>query len=184
MGNVRVLLIGIVALASSGCIGSVNAVLPDRALLFDERLLGTWHDSASREHAVITRDGLLRYAIAYTDDRGETVSLIGRLGRDRDRFILDVQPVADSLGAYRDLVVRLHIPVLLDAIGPRIHVAILEPDSLNAFLYANPGAIAHGRTDDGVTLTASSADIQRFLSTYLQRPGVRAAPSTWTRRAP
>ena len=112
------------------------------------------------------------------------MSLVGRLGRVRDRFILEVQATADALGAYKDAVVRLYIPVILDSVGPRIHVAILQPDSLDQYLRAHPNAIAHVRTQDGLALTADSPELQQFFAAYLQRPGALQAPSTWMRRSP
>jgi len=184
MSSIRGLLIGILTATTWGCIGSVNPLIPDSAASFEPELLGTWNDSASRERAVITQTGPRSYGIQYTDDQGQTLSLVGILGRNGERFILDVQPTAEALGAYKDLVVRLHIPVIINSIGPRIHVAILEPDSLDHYLRNHPRAIAHGRTRDGVVLTADSPELGQFLATYLQRPGALAAPSTWIRRSP
>ena len=105
------------------------------------------------------------------------------LGRRQRRYILDVQPAPSALGAYKDLVVRLHIPLSLDTVSDRVRVATLDPDALDKYLRDNPGAIAHGRTHDGLMLTADSPAVARFLSMYLQRPGVLTSPSTWTRRA-
>lgn len=184
MSSIRGLLVGLLTAATWGCLGSVNPVIPDSAASFEPQLLGTWSDSASRERAVITQTGPRSYGIQYTDEQGQTLSLVGLLGRSRERFILDVQPTAAALGPYKDLVVRLHIPVILDSIGPRIHLAILEPDSLDQYLRTHPRAIAHGRTRDGLVLTADSPELGQFFATYLQRPGALSAPSTWIRRSP
>ena len=185
MHHIHRVLISVVAFATSACVGSLDAVVPEDAAFFDPRLLGTWDAPDSSEHAVITRGEPLQYAIEYTDSDGKPVSLIGRLGRARDRFILDVQPTGEALGPYRDLVVRLHIALILDSIGPRTTMAILEPDSLDAFLRAHPGAIAHLRGDGGkgLVLTATSRALQPFFAMYLQRPGALASASTWARRA-
>jgi hypothetical protein len=193
MSSRRGFLIGVLSAATWGCIGSVNPVIPDSAASFEPQLLGTWSDSASRERAVISQTGPRSYGIQYTDDQGQTLSLVGLLGRNRERFILDVQPTAEAIGPYKDLVVRLHIPVILNSIGPRIQVAILEPDSLDQYLRTHPRAIAHGRTHAGaqvggsreaVVLTADSPELWQFFATYLQRPGALSAPSTWIRRSP
>lgn len=184
MSSIHALLLGVVTVATWGCLGSVNPVVLESAASFEPQLLGTWSDSASRERAVVTQAGPRSYGIQYTDDQGQTVSLVGLLGRNRDRLILDVQPTAQALGPYKDLVVRLHIPVILTWIGPRVHVAILEPDSLDQYLRTHPSAIAHGRTRDGLVLTADSPDLGQFFAAYLQRPGALSAPSTWIRRSP
>src|SRR5213593_2560873 len=140
----RALMIGL-AVAVYGCVGSVNVVIPDRATRFESQLLGTWEDSASSEHAVVTQRGLRAYAIDYTDEQGKRLSLLGVLGASRGHLILDLQPAAPGLGAYADLVVRLHIPLILDSIGNSIHVATLERDSLDEYLRRHPRAIAHMR---------------------------------------
>ena len=177
-------LVAILTAATWGCVGSVNPAIPDNATSFEPQLLGAWSDSASTERAVITQSGPRSYGIQYTDAQGQTVSFVGLLGRNEERFILDVQPAAEALGPYKDFVVRLHIPVILDAIGHRVHVAVLEPDSLDRYLRRHPSAIAHGRTHDGIVLTADTPALERFFATYLQRPGVLSAPSTWLRRSP
>lgn len=68
--------------------------------------------------------------------------------------------------------------------GQRIHVAVLEGDSLDNYLRSEPRAIAHVGTGDEVVLTADSPVLDRFFGKYLQRPGVLSAPSTWVRRSP
>ena len=184
MSTLRTLLLGFLAVAAIGCQGTINSSIPDGATIFEPQLLGTWTDSASRERATVRQKGPRSYSIRYTDDHGHTVSLVGRLGHSRERLILDVQPTPAGLGPYNDFVVRLHIPLILDSIGPRTRIAILEPDSLDRYLRTNAPAIAHARTHDGLVLTAGSPELERFFSRYLLRPGVLSASSTWLRRSP
>lgn len=171
----------VAAVAATGCVGSVNHFVDDGDARFEPGLLGTWFDSSSHERVVITRGGALDYAIRYTDDKGETVSLEGVLGRSRGGYVLDVQPGATALGPYEGLVVRLHIAIVLDSLGARVHASILEPDSIDHYLKSHPRAVPHVTVQDGLALTGSSAEVAAFLAEYLQRPGVLAAPSTWTR---
>ena len=132
--------------AACGCLGSVNPIVPEDAAVFEPQLLGTWSGGFDpAEQAVVTQAGPRSYAIEYTDHQGATVSLVGQLGRTGGRLVLDVQATAAALGPYRDLVLRLHVPVMLDSIGPQIQVANLEADSLDRYLRAHPRAIAHGR---------------------------------------
>ena len=178
------LLLGIVVAALYACAGSVSSSVPASATIFDPQLLGTWTDSATNERAVMTQAGPRTYAVQYTDGQGQTLSLIGLLGRAGGHFILDVQPTAPALGAYKDLVVRLHIPLILDTIGGRIHVATLERDSLDHYLRSHPRAVAHSRGRDGFVLTANSLALHQFLMSYIARPRVLSAATTWERRSP
>jgi len=182
--SIRGLSIAVLTAAMCGCIGSSNPVIPESARTFDPRLVGTWSDSALTKRAVITQTGPLSYGIQYTENQDQPLSLTGLLGRSRRGFILDVQATKAALGPYDDLVVRLHLAMVLDTIGPRIRVAILEPDSLDKYLRTNPGAIAHGRMTDNVMLTADTPELWQFLATYLQRPSALAAPTLWIRRSP
>jgi hypothetical protein len=180
MGKLRTLVLAVVSL-TCGCIGSVQPVIEEGNATFDPALLGTWADSASAERAVITADGPRRYAIRYTDDAGQTMLLTGVLGRIDARRVLDVQATSKDLGAYKDVVVRMHFPLVLDAPGPRLHVATLETDSLGRFLERNPRAVAHVGTEGALLLTADTPTLVRFLERYLRRPGSVAAPTTWIR---
>ena len=183
MCNLRQPVAALIALGLYGCLGATSSFVPDGEAILDPRLLGTWTDSASHERAVITPAGSHSYAILYTDGQGRTVSFIGVLGRGPDNFILDVQPPADALGGYRDYAVRLHIPVVLDGIGPRIRVSVLEPDSLDRYLRDQPRALAHLRIGDQLALTADTPTLWQFVTTYIRRTGALTTPSTWIRRS-
>ena len=182
MRPIRVLAVSLCCAVSSGCVTSLQPAITERDAHFAPELVGTWTDSANTERAVITRSGARGYGIAYTDDRGETKRFIGRLGRVGAHHVLDLENAepetapGDSSGT--------HLALVLDTIGLRISVAVLEPDTLNAYLQAHPRAVAHRRTKDETVLTASSADLSKFLAVYLQRPGVLSEPALWIRRAP
>ena len=180
MRGLRGVLVGLSCAATTACVGAVNSFVPDGAARFAPELLGTWTDSASTERAVITQAGPRQYAIVYTDYRGDTKRYLGLLGRAGARQVLDVQPDAPS----EDDPERLHVAIILDTIGPRIVIAVLERDTLTAYLEANPRAIAHRRTKDSLVLTAGSKELAGFLSAYLRRPGALGDASTWIRRAP
>ncbi len=172
------------SVGATACVGAVHPIVSEDHALFEPSLVGAWTDSASKERAVITQDGARGYAIAYTDEDGATVLLHGTLGRSPSGYLLDVQPTAEALGAYKDLVVRLHIPVMLGAIGTRMQLALLEGDSLERYLERNTNAVRHGKMKDGLLLTDETPNLERFFAEYLKRPGVLATPTTWTRRSP
>jgi len=184
MRHVYSLGLGILTAVAAGCVGSVNPVVTDRAAMFEPRLLGTWTDSGSSERAVITQAGPRAYAIQYTDEQGQTTSLDGMLGRSGGGYILDVQAAAAALGPYKDLVVRLHIPLILDSMLTRVHTSTLQVDSLDGYLRSHPGAVPHVRTHDGLTLTGSSSEVERFFAMYLQRRGVLEKASAWIHQSP
>ncbi|MDQ8154757.1 MAG: hypothetical protein P3B98_08840 [Gemmatimonadota bacterium] len=172
----------LLTLGLTACVSSEQPFVTARDAHFAPELVGQWSDSAARERAVITRAGPAAYAVAYTDERGEARRYVGRLGRLGSYFLLDLEQAepspSDSASGGG------HVPLVLETIAPRLSFALLDPDSLKAYLQANPRAIAHRKTKDEIVFTAGSAELSAFLAGYLRRPGVLSERSVWVRRSP
>jgi hypothetical protein len=186
--GVRIALLLFVVGGVAGCgVGSVAPLVSERDARFDPLLVGAWQDSSSKESAVITVLGKDRYRIVYTDDKGNEGRFDGVLGPVGGQRILDVQPEVSAIGAndlYKSLLLRLHGAVFVEAIEPRLCFRILDADSLKNHLERHPGTIAHVINDDGIVLTAPTAEVRRFLAAYLRRPGALGGRNVWVRRAP
>lgn len=181
MRMMHAVLVGLCSVGITGCVSSVNPYIAEQSAQFEPALLGTWTDSAATERAVITQAGPQRYRVDYTDDNSKTTRFTGRLGRVGGVLLLDLESTApkspdDSSGA--------HLAVVLSTIAPRLSFAVLDPDSLKAFLRAHPRAVAHRPTKDELVFTATTDELATFLATYLRRPGVLGEPAVWMRHAP
>ena len=64
----------------SGCVLSVESVIPESAAILDDRLLGTWGEVSGSDRAVVSRGAENSYAIEYTAD-GKVSRFAARLGR-------------------------------------------------------------------------------------------------------
>src|SRR5512143_942237 len=83
-------------LLTTGCVLSIDAVVPASDATFDPRLLGEWQGESDGERAVIARDSGGAYAIEYTDEKGKRGSFRARLGRLGPRLVLDIWPAHDD----------------------------------------------------------------------------------------
>lgn len=184
MNRYFALLAALVCLSACG-MGSVSPIVTDADILTDSRLIGSWQDAQGRESAVITAAGPTGYRILYTDDDHKTGEFDARLGRLGALRVLDVQPVEPLPSAndvYRSLVLRAHGLIVVDSLGVALHVRIINPDSLKAYLARQPKGVAHALVDEAVLLTGSSPEVRRLLQEFLARPGVLEKPDIWQRK--
>ncbi len=174
------------AVVATGCVLSVDAVVPESESLFDERLLGSWEEIDGTDRAVVSQAEARAYDIKYIDGDGEVGMFTARLGRLGEHTILDVVPApadGELPPPYADLLVLGHMLVALDFEGDRVRLALLEPDSLLAGLQAGEVPLSHAERDDQLILRDSTERLRAALAAYLERPGALGEPSHW-RRAP
>lgn len=183
-------LFGLLALALTGCgVGSVSPLFSDADVTYDPRLVGTWRDSAAKESAVIAAADADAYTVTYTDSDGKTGRFRARLGTLGRFRVLELQPDKIPLemsDAYKNLLLRLYAPLIIDSIGVELRFRLVEPDSLKAHLARQPRVIAHvvRREDELVVLTAPTASVRLFLATFLERRGVLSESEAGWRRVP
>jgi hypothetical protein len=181
----RHLSIAAIPLLAACGVGSVSPLLSDADVRFEPRLVGTWRAPDSKEFAVIKAAGSNGYSVAYTENDGKVGRFVGRLGTVGSLRVLDLEPAelpkawSDS---YKQMLLPLHGLIIIDSIGRELRFRELQTDSLKAFLTREPQAIAHFLRKDGVVLTASTAEVQQFLTSYFQRPGVLDSADVWRRQ--
>lgn len=180
MPRFRVLAVALLALASTACVTSDQSFVPPQTATVAPELLGTWTDSAGKERALITRASRSTYTVVYTDDGGETWRYTGRLAVVGRWRVLDLESRDEP--ARGDTLGGRHVPIILEGRGSRLHVSILERDSLDAYLARHADAPASRRRKDETVLTASTPELWKFLEAYLANPGVLGERSTWIRR--
>jgi hypothetical protein len=68
------------AVMMSGCVLSIDPVIPESGALLDERLIGNWEQASGGDLAVVSRGTGGTYLIEYTSD-GRVSWFEARLGR-------------------------------------------------------------------------------------------------------
>jgi hypothetical protein len=173
------------ALILSGCVLSVDAIVPESGATFDPRLVGRWEEVDGSDRAVITRAGEGEYAIAYTGD-GEVGSFHARLGRLGERLVLDVWPEpgdGDIPGPYTAFMVQTHLLFAVDIDADEIRTTTIDQDSLLGALRAGQVRLSYTRAEDQLVLHGTTEELRRALGPVVARSGALSEHTVW-RRAP
>jgi hypothetical protein len=169
------LLIAVAGLLAGCVVTSVYPFYTAKDLAYRPDLLGTW--TKDSEQWKFERDGDQAYQLTYSED-GKASVMKAHLFQLRGKLFLDLYPAKDY-----DLDTCLqpipsHLVMRVKQLEPTLTLATLSYDWLQEFLQKNPKAIRYimvnpdGKTDKGrIVLTASTADLQRFLLKHLNTPG-------------
>jgi hypothetical protein len=171
------------AVMMSGCVLSIDPVIPESGALLDERLIGNWEQASGGDLAVVSRGTGGTYLIEYTSD-GRVSWFEARLGRLGKRLVLDVWPAPpDSLQHQHDasLMVPGHVLFSLDIGSDLVQIAPLEGDSLLEALRSGRVRLVHRESRDRLILQGTTAQLRAALTPYLERPGAFDEPETWRR---
>ena len=172
-----------VAIILSGCVLSVDSIVPESGATFDPRLLGRWEEVSGSDHAVVSRAGENEYTIEYTSD-GTVGSFHARLGRLGDRLVLDVWPApsdSDIPRPYAGALVPAHLFLALDVGPDDIRTAVIGPDSLLAALRAGQVRLAYARSEDQLILHGTTEELRGALGPYVTRSAALTDPVAWRR---
>jgi hypothetical protein len=167
----------------TGCVLTVDPVVPGDEATFDPRLLGSWKDVDGSDVAVVSSVDKEAYAIEYSHD-GTTSHFKARLGHLGDRLILDVWPTppGDEMPElYVGVFIPGHLLLVLDIGDEEIQVAGLNRDAFVEALDAGQVQLDHHSNDNRVTLYGATDELRGALSPYLSRTEALDAPSTWRR---
>jgi hypothetical protein len=173
------------AIVLSGCVVSIDPVVPESGATFDARLLGRWEEVSGSDLAVVSRAGDKAYRIEYTSD-GKPGRFDARLGRLGDRMVLDVWPAprdGELPRPYSGAFVAAHLLLALDVGQNEVRMATIEPDSLLASLRDGRLRLVHSRSNDQLLLHGTTEEIRAALGPYLVRAATLTAPTVWRRVA-
>ncbi len=183
------------AILLGGCVPiiSLQPLFTRDTLIFDEQLLGTWVENPSdvRSAWVFTRldsdgaDTLPRalkdssdkvYHLSLTDPEGRKGSFFVCLVRLQNNVFMDVFP--DVLPSGLDdpeeaelfynafFLVRAHMFAKVNLSGNRMSIWLTDDDKMKELLEGRPSPIAFESVEDRPVLTASTKDLQAFVSKY------------------
>ncbi|HNY77843.1 MAG: hypothetical protein RBS72_09645 [Sedimentisphaerales bacterium] len=183
------------AILVGGCVPviSLQPLFTKDTLFFDEHLLGTWVENPSDTSSawVFTRLGqgdadtlpdALKdsadkvYHLGLTDPEGRKGSFFACLVKLDSNVFLDIfpdvlpsgqgDPEKAELFYNAFLFVRAHTFVKVDLSGNRMSMWLTNDDKINGLLESRPSPIAYESVDDQPILTASTKDLQAFVSHY------------------
>lgn len=183
------------AILLGGCVPvlSLQPLFTKDTLIFDEQLLGTWVENPSdtRSAWVFTRLGptgaetlpsALKgssdkvYHLSLTDPEGRKGSFFVCLVQLENNVFMDVFP--DVLPSGLDdpekaelfynafFLVRAHMFAKVNLSGNRMSIWLTDDDGMKELLEERPSPLAFESVEDRPILTASTKDLQAFVSEY------------------
>jgi hypothetical protein len=180
----------------AGCVPivSLNPLFTKETIVFDENLLGTWLEDSNDAGAPwvwefarfeeSAAQGLpeelqgdfkriYRLTLTHQDGPQGKWSLAACLVKLGERRFLDIfsdwflSGESDLEKMYNPLFfLRSHSCVRVDAIGAQLKIAITLDESFKKLVEAEPKAVAYALTERGPVLTASTKELQAFVTKY------------------
>ncbi|HNS20893.1 MAG TPA: hypothetical protein PKH24_10360 [Sedimentisphaerales bacterium] len=186
----------LLAVSMAGCVPivSLHPLFTKDEIAFDEKLVGTWVDDvndpkttwefsrlddSARENPLLEpwQDDLTKlYRLVVTDDenhKGSFYACFVKLGERRfldvfaDRFPSGEQDPEKMSLIYNVFFFQpVHTFLRVDAIGEKLTLRMTDDDKFKELIQAEPNAVKHEVIDKRPILTASTKDLQAFVTKY------------------
>jgi hypothetical protein len=164
----------------AGClpIMSLRPLYTERNIAYDGRLLGTWVDD-SNENTWQFSDANKpekAYRLIFTDKDGKKGSFAAFMVILDNTLFLDVYP--DEMPCDEKdpnstkwplntlFLVPAHTFIKVNAVKPQLKLQLTDDDELKKLLEEEPNAVEHTLVEDRLLLTASTAELQKFVLKY------------------
>jgi hypothetical protein len=195
----------------AGCVPivSLQPLFTKESITFDEKLLGVWIDSnepgGSWEFARFETDAADRlpddlkadagrlYRLNASNKEGNKGSFVACLVKLENRLFLDVFPdlfpsgeadVEKSKLLFNAfLFLRTHTFVRVDFVGDQLKLGLTDDEGFKKLAEAEPKAVAFMTADDRPVLTASTKDLQTFVTKYADDDRLFPTDLTLTRKS-
>ena len=193
-----ILLVATMAIFFTGCgIFSLHPLYHQEDLIMNTSLIGTWQNTED-EGTFVMIDTLkdCRYKFVLID-KGDTVSFVMGLLRLKDQYFIDLYPPEECSffgGENCDMLenmFRNYIPahtfLKFDFQGDNIVLTEFDNERLIKLFQQNRIRLSHEMigyeddSDDYVVITASTDDLQKFISRYANDREAFNAPETYHR---
>jgi len=190
----KLALYGVVVLLT-GCVPviSLHPLFTRETITSEEKLLGTWIEdsnnpqvtwefarleaSATERLPAELRDQIQKcYRVNITDDKGRKGSFAGCLVKLQDRLFLDILPDKFPSGEQDPegmklvynafFFLRVHTFVRVGLVDDSLRIRLTDDETFKKLIEAEPKAVKHDEIDDHAVLTASTAELQAFVTKY------------------
>lgn len=173
------MLAGTAGLLLTACVPSVNPFYTDKDVAFERGLVGSWRsvdeDDGPEQWKFGEAETGRDYRLTVTEKDGKQGEFRATLFELGDHQFLDLIPTDCSYATNQAELVAVamvpgHLVLHVAQIEPSLKLAFMDVDWVRKHLEENPRALAHrvGEGDQGILLTASTRDLQRFLLKHLE----------------
>jgi len=160
----------------TGCVPSLHPFYTEEDLIFEEQLLGVWQKDGSGENWRFEKaenEGSKFYQATYTDDKGSDSTFIAGLIKLNGTMFLDLfpeKPECHCRPLYPFHFFPVHNFVKIQQIQPTLKMMAMDPGKVKKMLAADPNLIPHEIIDQRLVLTASTQQLQSFITDYADTP--------------
>ena len=196
----------------AGCVPlvSLHPLFTKETITFEEKLLGTWiadsnkpkvtwefariEESATERLPNELRDQASKcYRVNLADSDGQKGSFVACLVKLQEKLFLDVLPDRFPSGeqnpetmkfAYNAFFfLRIHTFARVIFVGDQVKIRLTDDEAFKKLLEAEPKAIPHDVVDNLPVLTASTAELQAFVTKYADDERLFPSDLTLTRKS-
>jgi hypothetical protein len=200
------------AVLLAGCVPivSLHPLFTKETITFEEKLLGTWvedsnkpqvtwefarleESAAERLPAELRDEAQKCYRVNVVDDKSHKGSFVACLVKLKDRLFLDVlpdkfpsdeqDPESMKLTYNAFFFLRVHTFVRVDSLGDQLKIRLTDDEGFKKLIEAEPKAVKHEAIDDHLVLTASTEELQAFLTKYANDERLFPSDVTLTRKS-
>jgi hypothetical protein len=176
MRTMMLLVTGTLALLMVACIPSLHPIYTEKDLVFDPGLLGTWADKEGKDRLVLVRSGEKSYDFYYTEEE-DSRRFEGHLAQVGGYRFLDLLPADPGMKNefYQMHLIRAHTFSRVWIEGDTLRLAFFDHGWVKGMIDQGRMTIAYERSDEGILLTAATAELQKLVVKYAEDP--KAFPS-------
>lgn len=159
---------------------SINPIYTDKDRVFVPQLLGRWSGEDSETIWAFSAHDPDSYRLELSGEEEETAVFTVHLARVEGTLLIDFLPGHPQKDEDEELeemhLLRLHSFAVVEQLEPTLKMSFLRQDWLEKFLEENPQALGHMQRGDRLILTASTADVQKFVLKHLKTEGAFTDP--------
>ncbi len=162
-----------------GCVPvmSLHPLYTEKDVVFEEKILGRWFDETGNNYEFSrSEESNKKYQLALTDEDGRKGLFEAHLVKLEGKLFLDIHPVefpCDIQDANKTewfynafFLIPAHTFAKVDFTEPKLKLTLTDDETMGELLEAEPNAVKFESVDDGVVLTASTKELQKFVLKY------------------
>ena len=170
----------------AGCIvTSIHPFYTEDVTIFNENLVGEWTGENGDGSLIFSQDGEKKYKLILKEEK-DTLRFEAHLIKLREHLFLDLYPLSsekDDETFWGLHFLPLHSIFFVKQIEPTLQLAPLGQQWLKNQIKNDSLCIAHEIVGDRIILTASSKDLQKFVTSHVQAEDVVDGMETYIRKS-
>lgn len=167
---VRVLSLLLVALLLGGCVRSLQPVLKPEQVVKMPEIAGKWVSIKNEKEGLDVTPADDGFKVTYRSEKGEPGQYVARIGRIGDLLIADVMPAepSEKSGSEMILMVPVHTVFIITQTSPQLAGRTLDYNWFKDYVPQHPDELATTKSDSELLITATTEQIQQFVTKHVQ----------------